>query len=240
MKIALLGYGKMGKEIEKICLDRNHDIIARIDNEKDWDTYSKELIQADVAIEFSTPAAVLSNIEKCFSLDLPIVVGTTGWYDKKEELKKECIEKNQAFIFGSNFSIGVNLFFLLNQTFARIMNNYSDYTPSIEEIHHTQKLDAPSGTAISLADIIIQNIDYLKKWELNEDTNNETLGITAKRIDPTPGTHTITYSSDIDEIELKHTAKSRAGFAKGAVFAAEWIHNKKGFFEFQEILFNKS
>jgi len=240
MNIALLGYGKMGKEIEKICLERNYSIVARIDNENDWEIYSKDISLADVAIEFSTPDTVLSNIRKCFALNLPIVVGTTGWYGEKEKIIAECEQSNQALLFGSNFSVGVNLFFHLNESFAKVMNNYPEYKASMEEIHHTQKLDAPSGTAISLADILINNIDHLKSWQKEESTDDAVLGITSKRIDPTPGTHSIVFSSDIDEIELKHTAKSRAGFAKGAVFAAEWIQGKKGFFEFKDILFNKS
>jgi 4-hydroxy-tetrahydrodipicolinate reductase len=240
MNIALLGYGKMGKEIEKICLERNYKIVARIDNENDWEIYSKEIALADVAIEFSMPNTVLSNIRKCFAINLPIVVGTTGWYDQKDTIISECEQANQALLFGSNFSVGVNLFFHLNESFAKVMNNYPEYKASMEEIHHTQKLDAPSGTAISLADILINNIDHLKKWQKEQSSDETVLGITSKRIDPTPGTHSIVFSSDIDEIELKHTAKSRAGFAKGAVFAAEWIQGKKGFFEFKDILFNKS
>jgi 4-hydroxy-tetrahydrodipicolinate reductase len=240
MNIALLGYGKMGKEIEKICLERNYNIVARIDNENDWEIYSKEIALADVAIEFSMPNTVLSNIRKCFAINLPIVVGTTGWYDQKDTIISECEQANQALLFGSNFSVGVNLFFHLNESFAKVMNNYPEYKASMEEIHHTQKLDAPSGTAISLADILINNIDHLKKWQKEQSSDETVLGITSKRIDPTPGTHSIVFSSDIDEIELKHTAKSRAGFAKGAVFAAEWIQGKKGFFEFKDILFNKS
>jgi 4-hydroxy-tetrahydrodipicolinate reductase len=240
MNIALLGYGKMGKEIEKICLERNYNIVARIDNENDWEIYSKEIALADVAIEFSMPNTVLSNIRKCFAINLPIVVGTTGWYDQKDTIISECKQANQALLFGSNFSVGVNLFFHLTESFAKVMNNYPEYKASMEEIHHTQKLDAPSGTAISLADILINNIDHLKKWQKEQSSDETVLGITSKRIDPTPGTHSIVFSSDIDEIELKHTAKSRAGFAKGAVFAAEWIQGKKGFFEFKDILFNKS
>jgi len=240
MKIALLGYGKMGKEIEKICLQKRYDIIAKIDNEDDWQAYSKELSLADVAIEFSTPHTVVSNIQRCFDIDLPIVVGTTSWYDSKEQIMAECRQRNQAMIFGSNFSIGVNLFFHLNESFAEIMNNYPEYKITMEEIHHTQKLDAPSGTAISLADILIKKIDRLTSWQNNESSKDEVLGISSKRIDPVPGTHSILYHSDIDEIELKHTAKSRAGFAKGAIFAAEWIYDKKGFYEFKDILFSKT
>ncbi len=240
MKIAILGYGKMGREIEKICLDRHYDIVARIDNEHDWDTYSKEIALADVAIEFSTPDTVLSNINKCFALNIPIVVGTTAWHSSMEEIKAACIRDNQALIYGSNFSVGVNLFFYLNEVLAKQMNNHTDYDVSLEEIHHTHKLDAPSGTAISLADIIIKDIDRLQSWQKENSSNRSILGITSKRIDPTPGTHSITYSSDIDEIELTHTAKSRAGFAKGAIFAAEWIMKKKGWYDFKDILFNKS
>jgi len=240
MKIALLGYGKMGKEIEKICIEKQYEIIARIDNETDWETYSKDISLADVAIEFSTPATALENIKKCFSLNIPIVVGTTAWQEHAEKLKSECIANNNSLIFGSNFSIGVNLFFYINGMFADLMNSYPDYKVKMEEIHHTQKLDAPSGTAISLANIIIQHITHLKKWKKGVSNENDILGIVSQRIDPTPGTHSITYSSMVDEIELKHTAKSREGFARGAVFAAEWIKDKKGWFEFKDILFSKS
>ena len=240
MNIALLGYGKMGKEIEKICLAHNHTISARIDNENDWTKYENEFQQSDVAIEFSMPNTVIENINKCFKHNIPIIVGTTGWYDQKEDIKTLCLNGGNTLVFGSNFSVGVNLFFHINQTVAKLLDNYPDYKVSMEEIHHTQKLDAPSGTAISLADIIIKEINPLKDWQKGKSDSNETLGIVSKRIDPTPGTHTVVYSSDIDEIELKHTAKSRAGFAKGAVFAAEWIKDKKGWFEFRDILFNKS
>jgi len=239
MKIALLGYGKMGKEIEKVCLERHHEIIARIDNEYDWRSYAKELSLADVAIEFSTPDTVMANIQKCFELDLPIVVGTTGWYEHTTELKNRCNEQNKSLIFGSNFSIGVNLFFHMNEMIAQLMNKYPDYNVSMEEIHHTQKLDAPSGTAISLANILIQQLDRLKNWQKGLSNQDDILGIVSKRIDPTPGTHSILYSSEIDTIELKHTAKNRKGFAQGAVFAAEWVKNKKGWFEFKDILFNE-
>ena len=240
MKIALLGYGKMGKEIEKIALDHKHEIVARIDSNKDWNTYSKEISMAEVAIEFSTPNTVISNIQRCFEINLPIVVGTTGWNEQFDTLKKYCLDHKKSLIFGSNFSVGVNLFFHLNEMFAKDMSKYPDYKASMEEVHHTQKLDAPSGTAISLADILTENIDLLKSWQKQESSDPSILGIESKRIDPTPGTHNIKFTSDIDEIELIHTAKSRAGFAKGAVYAAEWISGKKGWFEFKDILFNKS
>jgi 4-hydroxy-tetrahydrodipicolinate reductase len=240
MKIALLGYGKMGKEIEKICFEKQYDIVARIDNEADWNTYSKEISLANVAIEFSTPTTAINNIQKCFALGIPIVVGTTAWHEHAEGLKSECLKNNNTLIFGSNFSIGVNLFFYMNEVFANLMNSYPDYQTKMEEIHHTQKLDAPSGTAISLANILIEHIDHLKDWKKGVSNENDILGIVSKRIDPTPGTHSITYSSNVDELELKHTAKSREGFARGAIFAAEWIKDKKGWFEFKDILFNKS
>ncbi len=239
MKIALLGYGKMGKEIEKICLQKGYTIVARIDNEKDWQRYANEIAQADVAIEFSMPTVVLDNIQKCFELNIPIVVGTTGWNDKKEALKTQCKKEKQSFIFGSNFSIGVNLFFHLNELAAKLMNKYPEYNVSMKEIHHTQKLDTPSGTAISLADIVVDELDAVEKWKKGASDNIHILGIESERIDPTPGTHSLFYKSEIDEIELTHTAKNRIGFAKGAVLAAEWIVKRKGWFEFKDILFNE-
>ncbi len=239
MKIALLGYGKMGKEIEKICLQKGYTIVARIDNEKDWQRFANEIAQADVAIEFSMPTVVFDNIQKCFELNIPIVVGTTGWNDKKEALKTQCNREKQSFIFGSNFSIGVNLFFHLNELAAKLMNQYPEYNVSMKEIHHTQKRDAPSGTAISLADIVVNELDAVEKWQKGASDNNHILGIESKRIDPTPGTHSLFYKSEIDEIELTHTAKNRIGFAKGAVLAAEWIVKRKGWFEFKDILFNE-
>jgi len=239
MKIALLGYGKMGKEIEKICLQKGYTIVARIDNEKDWQRFANEIAQADVAIEFSMPTVVLDNIQKCFELNIPIVVGTTGWNDEKEALKTQCESEKQSFIYGSNFSIGVNLFFRLNELAAKLMNQYPEYNVSMKEIHHTQKLDTPSGTAISLADIVVNELDTVEKWQKGASHNNHILGIESKRIDPTPGTHSLFYKSEIDEIELTHTAKNRIGFAKGAVLAAEWIVKRKGWFEFKDILFNE-
>lgn len=237
MNIVLLGYGKMGKEIEKICLDKKYNIAARIDHEEDWIRFEEEVIQADVAIEFSTPNAVLNNIQQCFKHNIPVVVGTTAWEDHKEELKAQCIREDQTLIFGSNFSVGVNLFFHLNEMLAKQMNNLTEYTVSMEEIHHTQKLDSPSGTAISIADIIVKGIDRINSWQKDETNEPEILGIASKRIDPTPGTHSILYDSGIDEIQLTHTAKSRAGFAKGAVYAAEYIIGKKGWYDFKDILF---
>jgi 4-hydroxy-tetrahydrodipicolinate reductase len=200
MKIALLGYGKMGKEIEKLCEGTDMEIVARIDNEADWQTYDQAFRSADVAIEFSTPDTVIPNIRRCFEAGVPVVVGTTGWYDRMEEIKSACREKDGALVFGSNFSVGVNLFFKMNELFAKIMNDYPDYKVAMEEIHHTQKLDAPSGTAISLANILIKEIDRMKSWQKGESNQPGTLGIVSRRIDPTPGTHIISYLSDIDEI----------------------------------------
>lgn len=237
MNIALLGYGKMGIEIEKICLDRKYEIVARIDHEDDWTKYKHKVNQADVAIEFSTPDSVLHNIRQCFKHNIPIVVGTTAWEKHHDELKSLCLKEDQSLIYGSNFSVGVNIFFHINELLAKQMNQYSEYNVSMEEIHHTQKLDAPSGTAISIADIIIQDIDRLDSWKKDESQDPTILGISSKRIDPTPGTHSITYDSGIDEIQLVHTAKNRQGFAKGAVYAAEWIIGKNGWYNFKDILF---
>jgi len=236
MKIALLGYGKMGKTIEKIAIQNGHTISLTIDNAEEWKEKGKQLNNVDVAIDFSTPENIISNIEYCFSNNIPLIVGTTAWYDKIEILKEKCIKENQSLLWASNFSIGVNIFFKINQELAKLMNKYDDYNISIEEIHHTAKLDAPSGTAISLAKDIIKEVDRKTKWEIDSETN-DVLNITAKRIDPVPGTHSITYESDIDKIEIVHTAKSRDGFAKGAIVAAEWLVNNKGWHEFKDVFF---
>jgi len=236
MKIALLGYGKMGKTIERIAIQNGHTISLTIDNAEEWKNKGKELKNVDVAIDFSTPENIISNIEYCFSNNIPLVVGTTAWYDKIDILKEKCIKEKQSFLWASNFSIGVNIFFKINQELAKLMNKYDDYHISIEEIHHTAKLDSPSGTAISLAKDIIKEVDRKSKWELDNQTN-DVLNITAKRIDPVPGTHSITYESDIDKIEIVHTAKSRDGFAKGAIVAAEWLVSNKGWHEFKDVFF---
>ena len=237
MNIALLGYGKMGKAIEEIAIKRNHKIVLTIDNEAEWRNKAKYLVEVDVAIDFSTPTVVIENIKRCFEKDIPIVVGTTAWQDKIEEVKSLCLKNNRAMLWASNFSIGVNIFFKINSELARLMNQYEDYEPTMEEIHHTAKLDAPSGTAISLANDIINELDRKKSYALNQSDDKSDLIITSKRIDPVPGIHTISYNSDIDTIEIKHSAKSRKGFALGAVISAEWIKGKQGFFEFKEVLF---
>lgn len=230
MKIALLGYGKMGQAIEKIALERGHEIVLRKD---EFNTYDG-LSNADVAIDFSIPAVAVSNISSCFYENVPVISGTTGWLEHYDEMVSLCKEKNGAFISSSNFSLGVNLFFELNEYLAKMMSKFDSYQVQMEEIHHTQKLDAPSGTAISLAKGVIENSAYTK-WTLEEPESNE-IHIEAKRIGTVPGTHTVTYNSPIDAIEIKHTAHNREGFALGAVIAAEWIVGKKGIFTMKDVL----
>jgi len=230
MKIALLGYGKMGKEIEKIALERGHEIVLRKTEDNDY----KGLESADVAIDFSIPIAAVTNISTCIKQQIPIVSGTTGWLEKYDEMVALCNEKNGSFLYSSNFSMGVNLFFELNKYLARLMSKMKDYKVSMQEIHHTQKLDAPSGTAISLAHGIIAETDYAE-WTL-ERAKEKQIPIDVKRIDQTPGTHSVCYQSIEDEIEIKHTAFSRHGFALGAVVAAEWIVGKKGVFNMKDVL----
>lgn len=231
MKIALFGYGKMGKAIEKIALKRGHTIVARID----MGMLDADFSMADVAIDFSVPGEAFNNINKCFNKNIPIVCGTTGWLDKFDEAKQLCKEKNGAFIYASNFSLGVNLFFELNRQLATMMNRFKEYKVHIEETHHTQKLDAPSGTAITLAEGIIDSSD-LKAWKLGVTESPDEIPITSKRIDNVPGIHTITYASEVDEIEIMHSAKSREGFALGAVIAAEWLKGKTGIFTMKDVL----
>lgn len=231
MKIALLGYGKMGKTIERIALQRGHEIVLKIDeNSADYD-----ITLADVAIDFSIPAAAFNNISNCLNNHVPVISGTTGWLAKLPEATQLCKEKNGAFISASNFSLGVNIFFELNTHLAKMMRNLEQYAISIEEIHHTKKLDSPSGTAITLAEGIIENSDK-ENWALNVTTNENVIPITAKRIDEVPGTHTVEYKSDVDTLEIKHTAHSRDGFALGAVIAAEWLVGKTGVFTMKDVL----
>lgn len=230
MKIALLGYGKMGKVIEKIALERQHQIVLH----KTANTTFDGLSNADVAIDFSVPSAAVENIEMCLETGIPVVSGTTGWLQDYDKMVSLCQEKNGAFLYGSNFSLGVNLFFELNNYLAKMMHKFKDYRVSMEEIHHTQKLDAPSGTAISLANDIISQTDFTS-WTLENPKENE-IKIDAKRIENVPGTHSVFYDSAVDTIEIKHTAHSREGFAFGAVIAAEWLHNKKGVFTMKDVL----
>jgi len=230
MKIALLGYGKMGKEIEKIAQSRGHEIILK----KSSETSFEGLENADVAIDFSLPSTAVENISTCFKFKIPVVSGTTGWLDHYDEMVSLCKTNEGAFLYASNFSVGVNIFFELNNHLAKLMAKLNNYQVSMEEIHHTQKLDAPSGTAISLANGIIENSRY-NNWTL-ENPNETDILIEAKRIENVPGTHHVFYRSEVDEIEIKHEAFSRQGFALGAVIAAEWLANKKGIYSMKDVL----
>lgn len=230
MKIALLGYGKMGKIIERIALERGHEVVLRKSGKDSFDG----LANADVAIDFSIPDAAVGNITTCLEAGIPIVSGTTGWLEHYPKMARLCEEKNGAFIYGSNFSLGVNLFFSLNEQLAKMMAKFPEYKARMEEVHHTQKLDAPSGTAISLAKDIIENSDY-SSWALEAKAPDE-LEIKAIREENVPGTHTVFYDSAVDTIEITHTAHSREGFAFGAVVASEWILGKTGVFSMKDVL----
>ncbi len=236
MKIALLGYGKMGKEIEKIALSRNHSIVLKIDVDNLSDLTDENLRKADVAVDFSFPDAAYTNIIKCFNAGVPIVCGTTGWLDKIDEIKKLCGEQDKAFFYASNFSLSVNLFFKLNEYLAKLMNAVDGYEISMEEVHHVHKLDAPSGTAITLAEGIINNSRAKKNWILDKPSENGILGIKAIREGEVPGIHRIKYESDVDSVFIEHSAKSRKGFALGAVLAAEFMKNKSGYKTMDDLL----
>jgi 4-hydroxy-tetrahydrodipicolinate reductase len=239
MNIALIGYGKMGKEIEKIALSRGHIITLKVDAHNASSFSLNELKKADVAIEFSTPESAINNIYKCFDANVPVIVGTTGWLDKLAEVTKKCEEKKQTLFYASNYSIGVNLFFKLNEQLARLMNNYPEYNVSMEEIHHAHKLDSPSGTAITLANQLISINTGKQKWVNNSTDKKDELEIISQRIDEVPGTHTVTYNSKVDEISITHIAHSRKGFALGAVIAAEWVRDKKGIFNMNDLMNSK-
>jgi 4-hydroxy-tetrahydrodipicolinate reductase len=230
MKIALLGYGKMGQTIERIALERGHEIVLKKD---EFNTYVG-LSDADVAIDFSIPLVAVDNISSCFHANVPVISGTTGWLEHYDEMVALCETKKGAFISSSNFSLGVNLFFELNEYLAKMMAKFNSYSVEMEEIHHTQKLDAPSGTAISLAKGVIENSNYTN-WTL-ETPKEKQIHIGVKRIENIPGTHTVTYISTVDTIEIKHTAHNRDGFALGAVIAAEWIVGKQGVFTMKDVL----
>jgi 4-hydroxy-tetrahydrodipicolinate reductase len=236
MKISLLGYGKMGHIIEQFAIDRGHTVVLKIDENNLADLTPKNLRKSDIAIDFSTPDSVLHNIETCFEADVPVVVGTTGWYGRLQEIKDKCESGNNSMLYASNFSVGVNVFFFVNKVLAKIMNRYRQYDVQVEEIHHTQKLDSPSGTAMTIAEGIIAGLDTKKEWinklagrDDDQVIKADQLLIESYRLEDVPGTHTVIYSSEVDDIELKHTAHSRAGFALGAVLAAEWLQDKRGF-----------
>jgi len=236
MKIALIGYGKMGKAIEEIALEKGHEIVLKIDI-NNADQFTKEnILQAEAAIEFTGPHSAFDNVMKCLHFGIPTVCGSTGWLDKSEEVKKYCTQQNGTFIYSSNYSIGVNLFFELNTYLAKLMNTHPEYGVMLEEIHHTQKKDAPSGTAITLAEQVLQNITSKKKWVNHISDNAEELEIISERIDPAPGTHKIKYQSPIDDIEIIHTAHNRKGFAGGAVLAAAFAATHKGIFTMKDVL----
>jgi len=236
MNIALFGYGKMGKEIEKIALSRNHTISFRIGRNSSDDQKNITKDKVDVIIEFTQPDAAYENIGFGLERGIPVVSGTTGWLDKLDKVKELVAKQNGAFFYASNYSVGVNLFFQFNKLIAKVMNNFPDYNVEMEEIHHIHKKDAPSGTAITAAEGLLANLDRKKKWVLNQAHSPEELRIVDKRIAAVPGTHSVIYHSSIDSIELKHTAYSREGFATGAVLAAEFIHGKQGVFGMEDLL----
>lgn len=231
MNIAILGYGKMGKAIEEIAINRGYKIVLKVDA----NTSLYDISIADIAIDFSTPTSAFKNISNCINNNVPVISGTTGWLDKYNDVVALCKEKNGAFITATNFSLGVNIFFELNEKLAEMMARLKEYNCFVEEIHHTEKLDAPSGTAITLAEGIIKNTDK-KDWQLNVTNSEDSLPIVSKRIPEVSGTHSITYTSSIDTIKIKHTAHNREGFALGAVIAAEWLLDKKGVYTMKDVL----
>lgn len=242
MKIAILGYGKMGRIIEEFAIERGHKIVLKVNVDNIDELSIANLKHADVAIDFSTPDSVLRNIGICFEAGVPVVVGTTGWYGRLQEVKDKCMDGNNTLLYASNFSIGVNVFFFVNKVLAKIMNRYPQYEVQVEEIHHTEKLDSPSGTAMTIAEGILEQLDRKNEW-VNELIGTgsdiivkpEQLLVESHRIKDVPGTHTVIYSSEVDDIEFKHKAHSRAGFALGAVLAAEWLEDKTGFFNITDM-----
>lgn len=236
MNIALIGYGKMGKAIEEIALERGHQIVLRIGQNNKADMTRENLQQADVCIEFTAPHAAFENVSACLSAGVPTICGSTGWLEHLSQANEICTTHQTAFLYASNFSIGVNLFFSINRMVADIMKDYPQYKVDMEEIHHTQKKDAPSGTAVTLAEDILRIHRNMERWVNSGNASENELNIVSKRIDPAPGTHSITYHSDIDDITITHTAHSRKGFAAGAVAAAEFIEGKQGLFSMKDVL----
>lgn len=240
MNIAILGYGKMGRAIEEQAIARNHKIIVAIDSEKDWDEKYKQFLKADVAIDFSMPETAPKNILKCFEVNIPVVVGTTAWENQFESIKEKCVSEKKSLFYAPNFSIGVNIFFEINKTLADFMDTHKEYDVSLEETHHIQKKDAPSGTAIRIAEQILDRVKRISNWKKGNKKKNNELPVASLRIKKVPGTHIVRYESEIDKIEIKHEAKSRKGFAIGAVLAAEFLQNKSGIFEMKDLLFNNN
>jgi len=236
MKIALIGYGKMGKAIEEIAVSRGHVIVLKITLENLEDNTARKIRQADVAIEFTGPESAYDNILRCLDAGVPVVSGSTGWLERMDAVRRYCTEKNGTFLYASNFSVGVNLFFEINKRLAELMAGHPEYEPRITEIHHTQKRDAPSGTAITLAEQLLEKIHRKKEWVNHISDNLDELEILSERVDPAPGTHTIAYDSDIDTITITHTAHNRRGFATGAVLAAEFVANRKGIYQMSDVL----
>lgn len=236
MKIALLGYGKMGMAIEEIALQRGHEIVLKVNIDNLEDNTIENIRKADVAIEFTGPESAFDNVKRCIDAGVPVVCGSTGWLHQFEEAKKYCNNKNGALLYASNYSVGVNIFFALNKTLAALIAPHKEYDVVVTEIHHTQKKDAPSGTAITIAEQILETLDQKTKWVNTKSKNPEDLVILSERIDPAAGTHRVLYHSDIDDIEIIHTAHNRKGFATGAVLAAEFIRDKKGIFSMSDVL----
>lgn len=236
IKLALIGYGKMGKVIEAIAEKDGFEVVVKINSINDWKINGIKLKDADVAIEFSTPAAVADNIRRCFDYCIPVISGTTGWEDQLEEIRNECISAEKTLFISPNFSIGVNVFFLVNRFLAEMMNPLEQYDLSVEEIHHLHKLDAPSGTAKVLANDLIKLIDRKTEWVNHESAVKSALSVISRRIGEVPGTHFVSYSSEVDEIEIRHIAKNRAGFAIGVLMAARWVIGKKGYFTMDDLM----
>ncbi len=236
MNIAIIGYGKMGKEIEKLARERNHNVILRIDENNIKSLTKDDFSNVDVAIEFSVPESAFSNINLCFDNNIPVVSGTTGWLEKFDDVLERCKNENNTFFYASNYSIGVNLFFKLNKHLAKIMNNFTDYNVRVEETHHTQKMDAPSGTAITLAEGLIENIERKNNWEKEQENSDKAIAVKSFREGNVPGNHKVIYDSPFDKIMIEHDAKSRKGFALGAILAAEFIIGKKGYYSMDDLL----